>query len=174
MVSYWPSAVNTMRAPASRGVDPWIVATVTNIAGVALSCKFLSAASHLVMNSPYKVDGSYCAYCVTCAALTASIASRIASLVAGARNGGLTRCSPTADTASRIARNTENGSSSGGSPVALERWMVSETLLFLNKCVRKSVGQSDTAGILYVDGACVISLPSLFHHSSSVVSQPIP
>ena len=35
-------------------------------------------------------------------------------------------------------------------------------------------GQSLTAGILYVDGAWVISLPLSFHHNSSVVSQPIP
>ena len=55
------------------------------------------------------------------AASTAAIDLRIASLVAGALSGGLTLCPPTADTASRMAKNTENDSSSGGSPTAFER-----------------------------------------------------
>ena len=50
------------------------------------------------------------------------IARRIASLVAGAESGGSTRWPPAADTASRIEKKTENGSSSGGSPVALQFW----------------------------------------------------
>jgi len=52
----------------------------------------------------------------------ASSASRIASGVAGARNGGaLLTSGAAAATASRIARNTENGSNNGGSPTAFER-----------------------------------------------------
>src|SRR5205085_891259 len=52
-------------------------------------------------------------------ACTAVIARRIASLVAGAVRGGSMRWPPAADTASRIAKKIENGSSSRGSPVAL-------------------------------------------------------
>ena len=58
---------------------------------------------------------------------TAVTARRIASLVAGACSGGSMRWPPAAETASRIAKNTENGSSSGGSPTALLRWMLSST-----------------------------------------------
>ena len=49
------------------------------------------------------------------------MALRIASLVAGAFNGGLILSSPTLAMASRIAKNTENYIRSGGSPTALER-----------------------------------------------------
>src|SRR5450830_146368 len=119
-----------------------MAATVTSTAGVALRCKCIRAASQLIM-SVLGNDGYDAA-----AACTASMASRMASLVAGARSGGLTRCPATAETASRSAKNTENGNSRGGSPTALERWMLSATLLFLNRLTRKSAGQSDTAGIL--------------------------
>ena len=54
-------------------------------------------------------------------ACTPVSARRIASLVAGAVSGGSRRWPPAAEIASRIAKNTENGSSSGGSPVALLR-----------------------------------------------------
>ena len=51
------------------------------------------------------------------------MASRMASLVAGARKGGSTRCSATAEMASRIAKNTEIGSSSGGLQYIVEQVM---------------------------------------------------
>ena len=82
------------------------------------------------------------------AAFTALMASRMASAVAGARSGGSTRCPPTAETASRIAKNTENGSSSGGSPTALLRWMLSSTLLFSYSFTLNTGGQSLAVGIL--------------------------
>ena len=72
----------------------------------------------------------------------------MASLVAGALKGGSTRCAPTADTASRIAKNTENGSSSGGSPTALLRWMLSSTFSPSYSRTRRSAGQSLAVGIL--------------------------
>jgi len=50
--------------------------------------------------------------------------------------------------ASRIARNTENGSSSGGSPTAFERWIESATLRLLKSFTVNASGQSDTPGIL--------------------------
>src|SRR5690606_21364105 len=71
-------------------------------------------------------------------ASTKAIASRIASDVAGAFSGGLTLWSPTLEMASRIAKKTENGSSSGGSPTAFERWMLSSTLALSNRRTRKS------------------------------------
>src|ERR1019366_9406892 len=86
------------------------------------------------------------------AACTAVIARRIASLVAGAASGGSTRCPPTAETASRIAKNTEKGRSSGGSPVALLRWIVSATLSLprpsFQRRTSKTGGQSLAVGIL--------------------------
>ena len=50
--------------------------------------------------------------------------------------------------ASRIAKNTEKGSSSGGSPTALERRMVSSTLWLSNSRVLNCAGQSVIVGIL--------------------------
>ena len=89
-------------------------------------------------------------------ARTASIASRIASGVAGARSGGSIAWSPAADTASRIARNTENGSSSGGSPTALLRWMLSSTFALSNSAHvedrRAVVGRRDLVGAGRVRG----------------------
>src|SRR6185312_15585085 len=83
---------------------------------------------------------------------TAAIARRIASGVAGAASGGSTRCPPTAETASRIAKKTENGSSSGGSPVALLRWIVAATLSSpwpsFHSRTSKTGGQSFAVGIL--------------------------
>jgi len=89
---------------------------------------------------PLQVEGA-----ATC---TAVMARRIASHVAGADNGGSTRCPPTADTASRIAKNTENGSSSGGSPTALLRWMLSCTFCDSYSFTLKTGGQSLAVGIL--------------------------
>ena len=80
------------------------------------------------------------------------IARRIASLVAGAESGGSTRWPPAAETASRIAKKTENGSSSGGSPVALLRWIVSATLSSptpsFHRRTSNTGGQSFAVGIL--------------------------
>ena len=55
-------------------------------------------------------------------------ARRIASGVAGADSTGSSFSPPAAATASRIAKKTLKGSSSGGSPTALLRWMLSSTL----------------------------------------------
>ena len=57
-----------------------------------------------------------------------------------------------AETASRIAKKTENGSSSGGSPVALLRWIVSATLSSPTPSFQRRTsntgGQSFAVGIL--------------------------
>src|SRR5687767_10078022 len=82
------------------------------------------------------------------AACTAVTARRMDSLVAGAVSGGSTRCSPTADTASRIAKKTEKGSSSGGSPTALLRWIESSKFSPSNSLTLKTGGQSLAVGIL--------------------------
>ena len=82
-------------------------------------------------------------------ACTAVIARRIASLVAGAASGGSTRWPPAAETASRIAKKTENGSSSGGSPVALLRWIVSRRRCrAVVQATLNTGGQSLAVGIL--------------------------
>src|SRR5439155_26636231 len=81
-------------------------------------------------------------------ARTALIASSTASAVAGTRSGGSMRWSATADTASRIARNTENDSSSGGSPTALLRGMLSSTLSPSYRLTLNTGGQSLAVGIL--------------------------
>jgi hypothetical protein len=81
------------------------------------------------------------------AACTACTARRMASGVAGAISGGSTRWPPAADTASRIAKNTENGSSSGGSPTALLRWMLSARWARSNSAWN-TAGQSLAVGIL--------------------------
>ena len=82
------------------------------------------------------------------ASLTRSTASNTASGVAGARSGGSTQWPPTADTASRIASRAENGSSSGGSPTALLRWIVSAGFGDSNSAVTKCAGVSLAVGIL--------------------------
>jgi hypothetical protein len=76
------------------------------------------------------------------------MARKMASGVAGAIRGGLTRWPPTADTASRMAKNTLKGSSSGGSPTALLRWMLSCRLGASKSCVLNTAGQSLAVGIL--------------------------
>ena len=74
-------------------------------------------------------------------------------------SGRQSRCPPAA-TASRMAKNTENGSNSGGSPTALLRWMESFGIGALeHRCTLKPGGQSLAVGILWVLGACVIKRP---------------
>ena len=72
----------------------------------------------------------------------------MASPVAGARSGGSARWPPAAEIASRIAKNTENGSSSGGSPTALLRWMLSYALGRSNRRTSNTGGQSLAVGTL--------------------------
>ena len=105
----------------------------------------------------------------------ALIARRISSAVAGTVNGGSTRCPPTALMASRIARNTEKHSSSGGSPTALLRWIVSAVFGDSNSSVRRSGGTSFAVGTLYDVGAHVSSWPvRSSQRRSSIVIQPRP
>ena len=75
-------------------------------------------------------------------------ARRIASGVAGADSTGSSLSPPAAATASRMAKNTLKGSSSGGSPTALLRWMLSSTLPLSNSLVLKMRGASLAVGIL--------------------------
>ena len=78
-------------------------------------------------------------------------------------------------TASVRAEKTDIASISGGSPTALERWMVASR--FSPRCqsaTLKASGRSPAAGILYVDGAWVLKRPFSSNTSSSVVSQPMP
>ena len=76
------------------------------------------------------------------------MARNSASPVAGAISGGSVRCPPAAETASRSAKNTLKASSSGGSPTALLRWMLSWRFSWSNSLTRKSAGQSLAVGIL--------------------------
>ena len=72
----------------------------------------------------------------------------MASGVAGALSAGCLRWPPAAETASRTAKNTLKGSSSGGSPTALLRWMVSAGLSPSYRRTSKCAGQSLAVGIL--------------------------
>ena len=74
--------------------------------------------------------------------------------------------------ASRMASRTLMASMSGGSPTALLPWMVPGWGAFSRSVTRKSWGVSPMAGIWYVLAECVVRAPSLFHLSSSLVSQP--
>lgn len=68
--------------------------------------------------------------------------------MAGARSGGSQPSGPQAAQASLMASSAAKPSSSGGSPTALLRWMVSLALAMPNSSVRNSVGQSLAVGIL--------------------------
>ncbi len=87
LYSRWPPpivpsiacAVTIMRVPAGRGTEPFAATTVTSIASRPAASSADSASIQSFMGAPRRAER------------TASIAFRMASPVAGASSGGLTR-----------------------------------------------------------------------------------
>jgi hypothetical protein len=153
-------AVDTFRShdhprAGRRGTEPFAEATLTRTAGRRAATCDDSFATQFFM-----------AAATGAPARTALIAFRIDSPVAGASSGGFTRCPPTLEMASRIAK--EHGKRQQQRRLA-RRFRAMDRVLDVAVPIElraEVAGQSLTDGILYVDGACVINAPSLFHQSS--------